>query len=97
MLTVFDQIPDAFVELYDAQFRTWAREFRRRGKRCAIVFHVKPGSVPILDGEGRRVVRGVWLEAQVEGGGRMVIRPATEHDAEMIARHVREMQGAWLQ
>lgn len=100
MITVFEKIPDLFVEVYDPQFQTWAREYRRRGARCAIVFNPVPGVAPALDGEGRVVAAGAWLTAEVDGGGarpRMVIRPATEHDAEMIARHVRALSPHVLQ
>lgn len=102
MLTVFEKIPDLFVEVYDHQFQTWAREFRKRGARCAIVFNPVPGVAPRRDEEGRLVAAGAWLTADVDasGGGReprIVIRPATEHDAEMIARHVRAMSPHVLQ
>lgn len=100
MLTVFEKIPDLFVELYDAQFQLWAREFRARGRKCAIVFNPAPGSAPVFDEEGRLVAVGAWLEAQVETGlgePRIVIKPASEHDAEMIARHCHEMAPHVLQ
>ena len=45
MITVFERIPEFFVELYDAQFQIWAREFRKRGYECAIVFSRPPGTV----------------------------------------------------
>lgn len=101
MLTVFEKIPELFVEIYDRQFRTWAREFRRRGTRCAIVFNPVPGVAPARDGEDRVVAAGAWLSAEVDAAGtcgmRIVIRPATEHDGEMIARHVRAMSPHVLQ
>lgn len=99
-VTVFEKIPDLFVELYDQQFQTWAREFRARGRRCAIVFNLAPGEMPKFDGEGRMVAVGCWLEAQIEAGigePRIVIRPASEHDEEMIARHTRAMAPHVLQ
>lgn len=97
MLTVFERIPDLFVEVYDRQFATWAAEFRRRGNRQALVFKRRPGEAVLLDSEGREIERGCWLEATVESAGRIVIRPASEHDEEMIARHVRELRGYVLQ
>lgn len=97
MITVFEKIPDLFVQIYDAQFQVWAREFRRRGNKCAVVFRRRPGAAALLDCEGRVIEAGAWLQAHVEGPGRVVIRPATEQDAELIARHVREMRGAVLQ
>lgn len=101
MITVFDaKIPEIFVELYDPQFRLWAREFRTRGRKCAIVFNLAPGSEPKFDEDGRMIAAGAWLEAQVEAGigePRIVIKPASEHDAEMIARHCHEMKRHVLQ
>jgi hypothetical protein len=101
MITIFEKIPDLFVEVYDSQFATWAREFRRRGTRCAIVFHPVPGEAPKFDGEGRLIAAGAWMDAQVDLSvperPRIVIRPATEHDEEMIARHTRAMSPHWLQ
>lgn len=101
MLTVFERIPDLFVEMYDPQFKVWAAEFRRRGPRQAIEFNPLPGAAPLYDGEGRIIRKGVWLEAEVDPSHpqapRVIIRPATEHDEEMIARHVREMKPHVLQ
>lgn len=101
MITVFEKIPEIFVHLYDRQFQVWAREFRKRGKRCAIVFNRPPGKAVLLDADGQPILAGAWLTAEVDasapGSPRIVIRPATPHDEEMIARHVREMQPHVLQ
>jgi hypothetical protein len=100
MITVFEKIPELFVQIYDPQFQVWAREFRTRGRKCAIVFNLAPGADPPVDGEGRIIAAGCWLEAQIEAGvgePRIVIKPASEHDAEMIARHCHEMKAHVLQ
>ena len=101
MLTVFERIPDLFVELYDEQFGMWAREYRRRGRYAAIVFNRVPGQGVVLGLDGKPVWRGCWLEAELEAGRggerRMVIKPRTDHDAEMIERHCREMSRHVLQ
>lgn len=101
MITVFERIPELFVELYDAQFQTWAREFRTRGKRCAIVFNPAPGAAPIHDDEGRLVAAGAWFEAEVDRSRpqmpRVIIKPASEHDEEMVKRHVVDMARYVLQ
>ena len=97
--TVFEQIPDPFVAAYDAQFQTWAREFKTRGKRCAVVFDRPPGSAALLDGEGRVIQRGAWLTAHMEtkpGGEKIVvIKPENEFAADLIARHTAEMRRYW--
>jgi hypothetical protein len=97
MITVFERIPDLFVQLYDGAFQMWAREFRARGNRCAVPFARRPGAPVLLDAEGREIVAGAWLEAEHMADGRMVIRPASERDEELIARHVREMRPHVLQ
>ncbi len=95
MMTVFERIPDLFVELYDAQFQQWAREFQARGRYAAIVFNRPRGVPAILGADGEPIWVGAWLSAEVDRSQpqtpRVVIRPRTEHDAEMIERHVREM------
>lgn len=96
MITVFERIPDLFVELYDEQFKQWAREFRKRGTYAAIVFNRVPGTPVLLGADGEPVWKGAWLEAEVDRAQpqlpRVVIRPRTDHDAEMIERHCREMR-----
>lgn len=100
MVTVFERIPEIFIEIYDAQFQTWSREYQTRGTRCAIVFNPTPGAQPIYDEGGRIVAAGAWLTAELDLSAsrrRIIIRPATEHDEEMIARHVRAMKPHVLQ
>jgi hypothetical protein len=94
MITIFEKIPDLFVELYDAQFQLWSREFRTRGPYAAIVFNLPPGTPMQMDEDGQPVWHGAWLHAQIDhliGMTRVIIRPRTEHDADMITRHCREM------
>jgi hypothetical protein len=92
MITVFEDIPEIFVDYYNTQFETWGREFRSRGrgKHCAIVFDVLPGQVPTLDVAGNLAWSGAWLTATLErvrGGQAMVIRPATDWDRNRIEMH----------
>lgn len=93
--TDFKKIPPQFIERYKPQFEVWAREFRIRGKRQAILFERRPGAPSLLDAEGRVIQRGAWLEAEVDRSNplnvRVVIKPATDHDEELIARHTREL------
>lgn len=98
--TEFEKIPPLFVELYRYQFEVWAREYRKRGPKCAIVFARRPGSAVLLDAGGRPIQAGAWLTAELDVVGthcRFVVRPATDHDAEMIERHCLEMRGQALQ
>lgn len=96
MVTVFEKIPDLFVELYDQSFQTWAREFRVRGPECAIRFIPVPGEIAILGPDGKPAWKGCWLTAEVDRerpqNPRVIIRPKTEHDAEMIAKHCAAMR-----
>lgn len=99
MLTVFERIPDQFVQAYDAQFQTWAREFRTRGPRCCVEFTRPPGTPVLLDGEGRPIKRGAWLVAEVDKSKpqepKIVIRPADDFAEDVIERHTKEMQRFW--
>lgn len=95
MITVFERIPDFFVELYDAQFQIWAREFRKRGHDCAIVFERPSGAPRLLNPNGEPMWRGCWLKARLErlgGKTRIIIRPRTAADEELIHRHCSEMR-----
>jgi hypothetical protein len=96
MITVFERIPDFFVELYDEQFQVWSRELRKRGYECAIVFDLPDGVAPLLNENGQPMWRGCWLRARIErrpgGFFRMIIRPRTEEDEELIRRHCSEMR-----
>lgn len=99
MITVFEKIPDPFVQAYDGQFQTWAREFRTRGTRCCVEFMRRPGAPALLDGEGREIKRGAWLTAVVDKSRpqepKIVIRPADDFAEEVIAKHTREMRDFW--
>lgn len=100
MLTVFEKIPDLFVQHYDTSFQVWAREFQKRGPKCAIPFDRAPGVPALLDAEGRPIWKGAWLVAEVDRAGpgdpRVVIRPEDDAAADAIERHTREMARHWL-
>lgn len=100
MITVFEHIPDLFVQHYDSSFQVWAREFQKRGERCAIPFDRKPGVPVVLGPDGTPAVwQGAWLVAEVDRSQqvpRVVIRPADDQAAELIERHTREMAPHWL-
>lgn len=96
MLTVFENVPDLFVELYNRQFEQWAREFQKRGPYAAIVFNRPRGTPMQMDEHNQPVWHGAWLAAEVDRSRpqhvRVIIRPRTEHDRDMIERHCREMR-----
>ena len=100
MITVFEGIPDIFVERYDAQFEMWGREFRTRGRKCAIVFDRLPGETPSFDAADRLVWSGCWLTADIEefrGHQAMIIRPASEWDKNMVEEHAWNLRRWMLQ
>jgi hypothetical protein len=100
MITVFDGIPDIFVERYDALFRQWGREYRKRGGHVAFGFDLMPDEAPMMDEEGRKVWAGAWLTAEIERVNehkRMVIRPASDWDRHMIDVHCSKLRRWMLQ
>ena len=96
MITIFERIPELFVSMYDEQFAMWAREFRKRGQFAAIVFNRPAGTPMLLDADGLPIWKGAWLSAEIDHSSpqmpRVVIKPRTEHDEEMILRHCVEMR-----
>lgn len=100
MLTVFEKIPDLFVQHYDSSFQIWAREFRKRGDRCAIPFDRTPGVPVILGPDGQPSWRGAWFVAEVDRSEpqnvRVVIRPENEFAEALVEKHTREMAGHWV-
>jgi len=98
MMTVFDGIPEIFIERYDALFQKWGREFARRGRKVAIVFDRMPDEAAVKDEEGRDVLVGAWLTAEVDVRDRtMVVRPATDWDRHMIDVHCSKLRRWMLQ
>ena len=96
MITVFDGIPDIFVERYDALFQQWGREFRCRGRKVAFTFDLMPDEAVVRDEEGRNVWTVAWFTANPDGR-RMVIRPATDWDRHMIDVHCLKLRRWMLQ
>lgn len=95
----FDRVPDAFLKHYDTQFKTWGREFKKRGQNCAVILDYPPGTVPPLDDGGRPVIAAVWFKAHLDWADaskpKLVIEPKDEFAEELIARHTREMKRYW--
>jgi hypothetical protein len=90
MQTVFEQIPDLFIEAHDAQFQRWAKNFPKIGGRCAIMFHRPlPPLVVKMDSEPAAI--GVYLMAQIDRTGPepvMVVKPTNAEAADLVAREV---------
>jgi hypothetical protein len=100
MITVFERIPELFVQHYDMSFQTWGREFKTRGRRCAIPFDRPPGKPVILGSDGMPMnFAGAWLEAEVDRSNpqniRIIIRPVDDENEQRIEQHTREMARHW--
>lgn len=95
----FERIPDAFLVHYQKQFQTWGAEFKRRGRRCAILLERPPGEKPAKDGEGRDIIEGIWFEAEVDydnpAAPKFIVRPANAFAEEQIDKHLRKMKPHW--
>lgn len=92
VVTVFERVPDRFVELYDAEFQRWAANYSRIGRVGAIKLK-RPVAPLVLSADQRQIV-GVRLTADVDKSRlpvRVVIRPQTDADEEAIKRHVVDM------
>lgn len=94
-VTVFERIPDVFVEAYDAGFRWWAANFGKVGTTAVMKLR-KPLEPSALSTDRRRIV-GVRLTAEVQRGlggkvTRIVIRPQDEANEEAIRRHSAELR-----
>ena len=100
MNTVFERIPEVFVDHYDSSFEVWAREFRKRGPECAIPFDRRPGETVLLDAGGRPIFKGAWFVAEVDRSDlerpRMVIKPKDGFNEDLIERHVQQMARHWV-
>jgi hypothetical protein len=98
--TVFEKIPDLFIDHYDSSFQVWAREFQKRGRRCAIPFDRRPGEIGLLDAGGRPIFKGAWFVAEVDRSEpqnpKMVIKPEDDFNADLVERHVQQMSRFWL-
>lgn len=95
MVTVFERIPEVFVEAYDRAFQDWARNFGKYG--TVVAFKLRKPLRPTVLMKDRRTVVGVRLKAEVERGlggkaTRIIIRPLDEENEEAIKRHSAELK-----
>ena len=84
--TEFRRIPEDFVNRYDGALQAWARNFRTQGPRCGIRLNGPvPGVIEIPGMEPPSIY--VVLTAELQGG-RMVVKPESDRDEEIIRKHV---------
>ena len=96
MLTVFEKIPDFFIERYDEELQAWGKNFRAIGP--VKTFVLKEGHFADIspDPELGAVLLGCRLIARMERGftGRppkMTVSPFDERDERIIANHCEKM------
>lgn len=95
MLTVFDRIPDYFVERYDAELQAWGANFAKIGAVKHIV--LREGYLADLSPEAEQgaVLLQVVLVAKMERlAERVTVSPRGEQDEALIAKHCEKMQAA---
>ena len=96
MVTVFERIPDSFIELYDVSFQNWAHNFQQVGE--VAIFKLRRPVEPLVLSMNQGRIIGVRLCAEFDNSDpsrpRMVIRPQTDADEEAIKRHVVDMRQA---
>ena len=92
MVTVFDRIPDFFIERYNEEICAWAANFSKIGPVKTIVLKEGPFSDLSPAEDQGAVLLGVRLIARMERlRDRVTVRPAGERDEAIIARHVRKL------
>jgi hypothetical protein len=93
MLTVFERIPEYFVERYDEEIRAWAANFKAIGPVKSIVLKEGRLSDVSPDEQAGAVLRQVKLIAKMERWrDRVTITPYEQDDERMIANHCEKME-----
>ena len=93
MITVFERIPDFFVERYDEELQAWGRNFGKIGPVKAIILKEGPFSDLSPDPEQGAVLIQVKLIAKMERlRGRVTVTPFTEQDEELIRKHCDKLE-----
>lgn len=92
MLTVFERVPDWFIEKYDAEICAWAQNFQKIGPVKSIVLREGRLSDSSPDPEQGPVLLQVRLIAKMERRhDRVTIAPADEQSERLIANHCQKM------
>lgn len=95
MLTVFERIPDYFVERYDTELQAWGSNFAKIGAVKTIVLREGYLSDLSPNEEQGAVLLAVRLMAKMERGhARVTVSPQSEQDEALIARHCEKLQAA---
>lgn len=93
MLTVFERIPDFFIERYDEELQAWGRNFGKIGPVKSVVLKEGPFADLSPDPEQGAVLLGVKLVAKMERlRDRVTVAPLGERDEAVIARHCEKMR-----
>ena len=94
MMTVFERIPDYFVERYMEEIEAWAANFSKIGPVKSIVLKEGHFADSSPNPEQGAVLLGVKLIAKMEKwADKVTISPHSEQDEEVIQKHCRKMQG----
>jgi hypothetical protein len=101
VITVFERIPDYFIERYNEELCAWGENFSKIGPVKSIVLKEGrlslmpdfPGQIITWDREQGPPLKGVKLIAKMERQhDRVTVAPQTEVDEQIIARHCEKMQ-----
>jgi hypothetical protein len=93
MLTVFERIPDYFVERYNEEICAWGVNLGKIGPVKTIILKEGPFSDLSPAEDQGAILLGVRLIARMEMlRDRVTVSPFNERDEEIIARHCRKMQ-----
>lgn len=88
---VVEGVPDCFVEAYMPELMRWGQRFGKSGAATTIVLREIPGAPVKLDDWGNKPMLAVELVAEREDPraerSRLLIKPADETSAALIARH----------
>jgi hypothetical protein len=87
----FADVPDYFLERYDAEIAAWANNFARIGPVKSFMLREGGFADPSPDPEQGAELLVVKLIARLSRKG-VEIEPLTERDCRLIARHVEKMQ-----
>src|SRR5271157_3368733 len=93
MLTVFERIPDYFVERYDGELTAWGRNFGKIGPVKSIMLREGGFSDSSPDPEQGAKLMVVRLLALMERNKqRVTVCPYSDMDEQLIAKHCEKME-----